>query len=147
VADHGATSDTMTTNTTTSTANESESSSTSTDEPKADGIEDAVVVDPDVERFGYKRWHLLVIEGLIFVWVLAPFGLSDVFLFFLAFTTALMYVDILVVREATTWQPKAWLYVIGMLAFGIGGILYVIHRYRVWPESFPKIPIVSRFRN
>lgn len=120
-------------------------SSTSTDDSEPGSIEEAKVVDPDVEIWGYDRWHLLIIEGLVFIWLIAPFGLSDVFLFFLAFTTVLLYVDIKVVRAATTWEPRAWLYLLGMLAFGIGGILYIFHRYRVWPDSFAGLPIVSRF--
>lgn len=94
-------------------------------------IESARITDPDAEMFGFDRWHYVTAAGLVLLWLAYAVGLRVVIIPLLIGTGIAMYVDILLMREASTWQPRAWLYELGMVIVGIGAAAYLFNRYRV----------------
>lgn len=103
------------------------------------GIDAARITQPGVERFGFDRWHIITAAALVLAWlsVVADVPVLPVVLFLV--TGVAMYIDILVMREASTWNPRAWLYGIGWFFFGIGTAVYLFNRYRVTTNDEPSM--------
>lgn len=109
--------------------------SKNTNEGSSGGIEAATVTNPNAEQFGFDRWHYLTAAGLGLLWITLAANLGGFSTLLLILTSVAMYIDILVMREASTWKPRTWLYFLGLLVGGIGAAAYLVNRYRVTSDT------------
>ena len=99
------------------------------------GIDAATITKPGVERFGFDRWHLVTAAALVLAWLTVAADVPPLPQVLFVVTGVAMYIDILVMREASTWDPRAWLYAIGWFFGGIGAAVYLFNRYRVMSNT------------
>lgn len=94
------------------------------------------LTDPSVEVYGFDKWHYAalgaalvgffgasVIEGLLAISLIA----AGVFL----------YLDALYMQKASTWQPRTWLYIVGLLFVFLSVPVYLYHRHQVTSRTKP----------
>lgn len=102
-----------------------------------DGLDTAYIFDQDAEQFGFDKWHYVAGGAALLGVVGIGANISEIGPLFLLVAGVAMYIDILQIRASSTWDPRAWLYEIGVIFLFIGVFVYLFNRYRVQSNSVP----------
>lgn len=118
-----------------SSEEETKNSQGHSDGRSTSGIDSAKITNPNAEMFGFDRWHYVAGGAAILGVMGVVLEIQAIFTIMLVVAAVTMYIDILQMRKASTWNPRAWLYELGILVGFLGVATYLFNRYRIISNS------------
>lgn len=114
-------------------------------DPDSSATEPPRLINPDAEVYGYNNWHYGAIATAAVGMLGYATNISGLLGIGLLATASLLYLDTQYIQKASTWEPRTWIYLAGLLVVFLSLPVYLYHRHQVMSrsESTPNTGVVQ----
>lgn len=96
------------------------------------------LTNPDAEIYGYNNWHYATIAAAVLGFLGSIADITGVFGIGLVATGVFLYLDSQYMQKASTWRPRTWLYIVGLLFVFLSLPVYLYRRHKVKSRTRPQ---------